>query len=263
MHIVVCIKQVPDTKNVRIDPDTHTLVRQGVESIINPFDLFAVEAALRLKEKHGARITVVTMGPPQAEEALREVMSRGVDDAVLLSDRAFAGSDTWATSITLASAVKKMGDVDLVICGKQAIDGDTAQVGPEMATFLDLPHATFVKQIVVPDDEHLKIVRQTDEGTEVWRLPLPALITVVKDVGEPRVPSLKHKMRAQKTVIPVWGAADLGLAADQIGLAGSFTQVVRVFSPPRRSDQIILEGEAGEQAEQLYDLLKAAKVPGI
>lgn len=263
MHIVVCIKQVPDTKNVRIDPDTHTLVRQGVESIINPFDLFAAEAALRLKDRHGAKITVITMGPPQAETALREVMARGVDEAVLLSDRAFAGSDTWATATALAAAVKKLSPVDLVICGKQAIDGDTAQVGPELATFLDFPQAAWVKGLDLVSERELKIHRQTDEGTEVWKLPLPALITVVRDVGEPRVPSLKHKLRAKKAAIPVWGAADLGLAPDQVGLAGSFTQVVRVFSPPRRSDQILLEGDATQQAEQLYDLLKAAKVPGI
>ena len=147
MHIVACIKQVPDTKNVRIDPDTHTLVRQGVESIINPFDMFAVEAALKIKDATGARVTVITMGPPQATEALRETLSLGVDDAILLSDRAFAGSDTWATSTTISAAVRKMGDVDLILCGKQAVDGDTAQVGPEAATLLDIPYATFAKRI--------------------------------------------------------------------------------------------------------------------
>src|SRR5512146_899201 len=163
MHIVVCIKQVPDAKNVRIDPNTHTLVRQGVECIINPFDLFAVEAALKLKDAYNARVTVITMGPPQADEALRDTLSRGVDDAVLLSDRAFAGSDTWATSTTLAAAIRKLGDVDIVLCGKQAIDGDTAQVGPEMAALLDIPYATFVKKIELPDGGSIIAVRQTDE----------------------------------------------------------------------------------------------------
>jgi electron transfer flavoprotein beta subunit len=263
MHIAVCIKQVPDTKNVRIDPDTHTLVRQGVECIINPFDLFAVEAALKIKDENQARVTVITMGPPQAEEALRETISRGVDDAVLLSDRAFAGSDTWATSTTLAAAVRKLKDVDLVLCGKQAVDGDTAQVGPEMATLLDIPFATFVKKIETMDGTHLKVTRQTDEGTEVWKLPTPALITVIKEVGEPRLPSLRHKMRAKKVEVPVWGAADLGLDPDRVGLCGSFTQVVRVFSPPRRSDRVIIEGTVEEQADQLYRYLKEAKVPGI
>ncbi len=263
MHVVVCIKQVPDAKNVRIDPDTHTLVRQGVDSIINPFDLFAVEAALRLKDAHGARVTAVTMGPPQAEEALRDTLSRGVDDALLLSDRAFAGADTWATAGTLAAAVRKMGDVDLIFCGKQAVDGDTAQVGPELATILDIPYATLVKDFQLLEGGHLKAVRRTDEGTEIWKLPLPALVTVLRDVGDPRVPSLKHKMRAKKADIPVWGPGDLGLDPDAVGLSGSYTQVVRVFSPPRRSDRILIQGAVEEQVEQLYRYLKEAKVPGL
>ena len=263
MHIVACIKQVPDTKNVRIDPDTHTLVRQGVESIINPFDMFAVEAALKIKDASGARVTVITMGPPQATEALRDTLSLGVDDAILLSDRAFAGSDTWATSTTISAAIRKMGDVDLVLCGKQAVDGDTAQVGPEAATLLDIPYATFVKRIELFDAGHLKVTRQTDEGTEIWKIPMPALVTVIKEIGEPRLPSLRHKMRAKKAQIPVWGAADLGLDPNSIGLCGSFTQVIRVFSPPRRSNRIRIQGTVEEQAEQLYQVLKEAKVPGI
>lgn len=263
MHIAVCIKQVPDTKNVRIDPDTHTLVRQGVESIINPFDLFAVEAALQLKEKTGARVTAITMGPPQAHEALRDTLSRGVDDAVLVSDRAFAGSDTWATSKTLAATIRKLGAVNLILCGKQAIDGDTAQVGPEMATLLDIPYATFAKRLEPLDEQHLKVTRQTDEGMEVWKVPFPALVTVIKEVGEPRLPSLRHKMRASKATIPTWGAADLGLDADSVGLAGSYTQVVRIFSPPRRSDRVLIQGAVEEQAAELYRHLKEAKVPGL
>ncbi|NLI32714.1 MAG: electron transfer flavoprotein subunit beta/FixA family protein [Deltaproteobacteria bacterium] len=263
MHIVVCIKQVPDAKNVRIDPDTHTLVRQGVESIVNPFDLFAVEAALKIKDASNARITVITMGPPQAEEALRDVLSRGVDDAVLLSDRAFAGSDTWATSTVLAAAIRKLGNVDLIFCGKQAIDGDTAQVGPETATMLDIPYATFVKKIESLDERHLKVTRQTDEGVEVWKVPMPALITVIKEMGEPRMPSLRHKMRAKKAEISVWGAADLGLDHEAVGLSGSYTQVVRVFSPSRRGNRVMIQGSVEEQVEELYKLLKEAKVPGL
>ena len=246
MHIVVCIKQVPDTKSVRMDPDTHTLVRQGVESIINPFDLFAVEAALRLKDAcPQTRVTAVTMGPPQAADALRDTLSRGVDDAVLLSDRAFAGADTWATSTTLSAAIRKMGDVDLVICGKQAVDGDTAQVGPETAAMLDIPYATFVKAVRF-EAEFMIATRQTDEGAEVWKLP-----------------SLRHKMRAAKAQIPVWGAADIGVDPNAVGLCGSFTQGVRVFSPPRRSDRTLLEGSVEEQAEQLYDHLKKLRAPGL
>ena len=263
MHILVCIKQVPDTKNVRIDPDTHTLVRQGVESIVNPFDLFAVEAALRIKDQCGARVTVLTMGPPQAEEALRDTLSLGVDDAILLSDRAFAGADTWATSTTLSAAVRKIGNLDLILCGKQAIDGDTAQVGPETATLLDIPYATFVKKIELLDGNHVKVTRQTDEGIEVWKVPTPALITVLKEVGEPRLPSLRHKMRAKKASIPVWGIDDLGLESDTVGLSGSFTQVVRVFSPQRRKDRVLIEGAVESQVEELFNYLKQAKVPGI
>lgn len=263
MHIVVCIKQVPDAKNVRIDPDTHTLVRQGVESIINPFDMFAVEAALRLKDVSDAKVTTMTMGPPQAEAALRDTLALGVDDAVLLSDRAVAGSDTWATSKVLAAAVKKMGDVDLICCGKQAIDGDTAQVGPEVATLLDIPYATFVKSVEILDSKSLKVARQTDEGVELWKVPMPALLTVLKEVGEPRVPSLKHKMRAKKAPIPVWGISELGLDPKEVGLAGSFTQVVRVFSPPRRGNRVMIEGTIEEMADQLFRHLKEAKAPGL
>lgn len=263
MHIVVCIKQVPDTKNVRIDPDTHTLVRQGVESIINPFDMFAVEGALKIKDQNGARVTVVTMGPPQAAEALRETLGLGVDDAVLLSDRAFAGSDTWATSTTLAAAIRKMGDVDLILCGKQAVDGDTAQVGPEMAALLDFPYATFVKKIELEEDGFLRVARQTDEGVEIWKIQLPALMTVIKELGEPRVPSLRHKMRAKKAEIPVWGNGELGLDPNSTGLCGSFTQVVRVFSPQRRGNRVQLEGPVEHQAEQLFQYLKKARVPGL
>lgn len=262
MHIAVCIKQVPDAKNVRIDPNTHTLVRQGVDSIINPFDLFAVEAALRLKDQNGARVTALTMGPPQAVEALRDTLSRGVDDAVLVSDRAFAGADTWATSITLSAAIRKMGDVDLIFCGKQAIDGDTAQVGPEMATILDIPYATFVKKIEL-EDRSLKVTRQTDEGAALWKVPLPALITVLKEVGEPRIPSLKNKMRAKKAEIPVWTVNDLGLDPEKVGLCGSHTQVVRVFSPPVRSDRVLIGGTIEDQVEQLYRYLKEARVPHL
>ena len=263
MHVVVCIKQVPDTKNIRIDPDTHTLVRQGVESIINPFDLFAVEAALKIKDQSGARVTALTMGPPQAKEALQETLSRGVDDAILLSDLAFAGSDTWATANTLSAAVRKIGDVDLIICGKQAVDGDTAQVGPEIGALLDIPFATFVKKIEKVDDGHLKVARQTDEGTEVWKVPLPALLTVIKELGEPRMPSLKNTLRAKKAPITIWGATDLGLDPNAVGLCGSYTQVVRVFSPPRRTNRVLIQGTIEEQAEKLYQSLKQAKVPGL
>ncbi len=264
MHIVICIKQVPDTKNVRIDPKTNTLVRQGVESITNPFDLYAIEAALQLKDSLGAKTTVITMGPPQAEESLREALSMGVDEAVLLSDRAFAGADTWATSRTLAEAIRKMDPVDLIVCGKQAIDGDTAQVGPEVAMLLDLPCVTYVKKIDVEDGNgSMKVERATDTGYEILKVQLPAVITVIREIGEPRIPGLRHKIRSKKQEIPVWGAKDLGLDPEEVGLQGSYTQVVKVFSPPPRGERQMLSGSVEEMARELVKILKSANIPGF
>jgi len=265
VHIVVCVKQVPETQNVRIDPATNTLIRQGVASILNPFDHFALEAALSVKDmnKSGVKVTVLTMGPPQAKEVLVDALSRGADDAVLLSDRAFAGADTWATSYTLSAAIKKMGDVDLVICGKQAIDGDTAQVGPELATLLDIPYATYVSRIEFVEPRVLRVTRQTDEGTALWKIPLPALLTVLKDVGRLRVRSYRATLRARRYEIPVWSAADLGLSEDTVGLKGSFTQVIKVFSPQRVKERVMIEGSVQEQAARLYELLKEQGVPGL
>lgn len=265
MHIVVCVKQVPETQNVKIDPATNTLIRQGVASILNPFDHFALEAALRIKDmnRSGVKVTVVTMGPPQAKEVLIDALSRGADDAILLSDRAFAGADTWATSYTLASAIRKLGSVDLVLCGKQAIDGDTAQVGPELATLLDIPYATCVSRIEFMEPGVLKVFRQTDEGIAVWKVPLPALLTVLKDVGALRVRSYRATLRARRYSVPVWGIADLGLSEENVGLKGSFTQVIRVFSPQRVKDRVFIEGSAAEQAARLYELLKEQGVPGL
>jgi electron transfer flavoprotein beta subunit len=263
MHVVVCIKQVPDAKNVRIDPETCTLVRQGVESIVNPHDWYAVEAALRFRDEYGGKVTALTMGPPQAEEALRETVALGVDEAVLLSDRAFAGADTWATSLTLARAVKKLGPVDLVICGKQAIDGDTAQVGPGLAAHLDQPYTTYARRLELQDGGQLRAERVTDFGYEVVQMSLPAVVTVVREIGDPRMPGLKHKMRARKLEVPVLGAADLNLDPEEVGLQGSFTQVVRIFSPPPRCDREMINGEVEEQAEKLIQLLKEAKVSGL
>ncbi len=263
MHVVVCIKQVPDAKNVRIDPETCTLVREGVESIVNPHDWYAVEAALRFRDEYGGKVTALTMGPPQAEEALREIVALGVDEAVLLSDRAFAGADTWATSLTLARAVEKLGPVDLVICGKQAIDGDTAQVGPGLAAHLDQPYTTYARRLELQDGGQLRAERVTDFGYEVVQMSLPAVVTVVREIGDPRMPGLKHKMRARKLEIPVLGAADLNLDPEEVGLQGSFTQVVRVFSPPPRCDREMISGEVEEQVEKLIQLLKEAKVSGL
>ncbi|MBU0513525.1 MAG: electron transfer flavoprotein subunit beta/FixA family protein [Proteobacteria bacterium] len=255
MRIAVCLKQVPDTTEVRIDPETNTLVRQGVASIINPFDLFALEAALRLKEAAGGTVTLLSMGPPQAEEALREGLGFGADEAVLLTDRAFAGADTWATSLTLAAAIRHLGPFDLVVCGKQAIDGDTAQVGPGLAQHLGWPFVAGVKAFEVPGEGRLRLSRMMDDGYQVVEMDLPGLLTVVREVGEPRPPSLKAKMRAKKAEIKSLGAADLGLDEGRVGLAGSFTQVVKVFAPTLRAEREMIEGEAAVQARRVLDKL--------
>ena len=256
MNIIVCIKQVPDTTNVRIDPETNTLVRSGVQSIINPFDAYAIEEGIRLKEKFGGLVTIITMGPPQAEEALREAISLGADEAVLVSDRAFAGSDTWATSYTLSKTIQKIGKFDIIICGKQAIDGDTAQVGPGIAAFLDIPQITFVKKIEDIKDSLMRAERMTEEGYDIVESPLPCLITVVKEINEPRLPSLKGKMRAKKAEIKKLQAKDLDADPDLLGLKGSPTKVVKIFTPPPRKGGQILEGEVKDISGKLVDLLK-------
>lgn len=257
MKILVCIKQVPDAKDVRLDPKTNTLAREGVESIMNPYDRHALEEAVAIKEKQGGVVTVITMGPPQAEAVLREAIACGADEGVLISDRAFAGADTWATSYTLAQAVQTLGGFDLILCGKQAIDGDTAQVGPGLACRLRLPFAACIQKTRKVTAEAIEVERMMDDGFDVLRLPLPALMTVVKDINEPRVASLKGKMKAKKAVIQQLSAADIGADPQCIGLAGSPTQVVRVFSPEPRGDRKIFSGSVAEQVDQLVACLKA------
>jgi len=262
MHIVVCIKQVPETADVRINPETNTLMREGVQSIINPFDMYAIEEGVRVKEKTGGRVTAISMGPPQAEAALREAVAMGVDAGVLISDRAFAGSDTWATSYTLATAIRKLGDVDLVLCGKQASDGDTAQVGPGIATQLDLPQITYVRKIEELEAKRVVAERLLETGFESVEAPLPCLLTVVKEINEPRLPSLKGKMAARKAQIPVWTAADIGADPARIGLQGSPTKVVRIFTPPPRQGGEILRGEPEAIVPRLAEKLRGVLVGG-
>jgi electron transfer flavoprotein beta subunit len=257
MKILVCVKQVPDAKDVRLDPQTNTLAREGVESIMNPYDRHALEEAVAIKEKQGGDVTVLTMGPPQAEAVLREAIACGADEGVLVSDRAFAGADTWATSYTLAKAVQSLGSFDLILCGKQAIDGDTAQVGPGLACRLRLPFAACVQKTRAVTADSIDVERMMDDGFDVLRLPLPALITVVKDVNEPRVASLKGKMKAKKAEIKRLSAADIGADPQCVGLAGSPTQVVRVFSPEPRGNRKLFTGSVEEQVDQLVDCLKA------
>lgn len=251
MNIIVCVKQVPDAKDVRLDPKTNTLAREGVESIMNPYDQHALEEAVRIKETLGGEVTVLTMGPPQAEAVLRQAISCGADNGVLVSDRAFAGADTWATSYTLGKAITALGACDLVLCGKQAIDGDTAQVGPGLAMRLGIPYITCVQKVRQADATGLVVERMMDDGYDVIKIGYPALLTVVKDVNQPRVPSLKGTMKAKKAVIKTLNAADIEADSASIGLPGSPTQVVRVFPPEARGERCVLTGDIDEQIEQL------------
>lgn len=265
MNIIVCIKQVPDTTEVKINPETGTLIREGVPSIVNPFDTYAIEEGLRLKEKFGGKVTVISMGPPQALEALKEAVAMGADEAILLSDRAFAGSDTWATAYTLSQAIRKLGAFDIILCGKQAIDGDTGQVGPGIARQLDITQLTYVFKIqkLDPDAGTIVVERLLEEGREVVAGKLPALLTVVKDINQPRYPTFLGIRRATKMQIPVWTAADLsGVDQGKLGLKGSPTQVVRVFNPPKREGKVeIIHADSVDQAAaMLADKLLAEKV---
>ncbi len=264
MKICVCIKQVPATTDVKIDPETNTLIREGIENQINPFDLYALEEAVRTKERRIAEgdqstVTAISMGPPWAEEALREAISLGADDAILLSDKAFAGADTWCTSYTLAKALQKINP-DLIFCGMQAIDGDTGQVGPGIAAHLNYAQAAYVAKIEFIDNRKLVARRLIEEGYEVVEVALPAVLTVVKEINEPRTPSLRGKMNAKKAQIPVWGPADIGADPEKIGLRGSPTQVIKVMTPPCRAGGAKYEGEPDELAEKLYDVLKCLEV---
>lgn len=268
MNIVVCIKQVPDTTDVKIDPKTNTLIREGVVSIVNPFDMYAIEEGVRLKERFGGKVIVLTMGPLQAQEVLREAVSIGADEAVHLSDRVFAGSDTWATGLILAKAIEKIaqeifggpGQVDLVICGKQASDGDTAQVGPGIAAHLNLPQATYVRKIdtvhLDTDPRIIVVERLLEEGYELLEARLPALITVVKEINEPRLPSLRGKMKARAAKIITWRSADLNVDENYVGLKGSPTQVIKIFTPPHKEGGKIFKGEPEEVVTQLVVELK-------
>jgi electron transfer flavoprotein beta subunit len=250
MHIVCCVKQVPDTTQVKIDPVTNTLVRGGVESICNPYDLVATEAAIRLTEKYGGKVTVITMGIPQAEAQLRDCLALGANEAVLLSDRALAGADTLATSYTLSCAISKLSATDpvqIVMCGKQAIDGDTAQTGPGVATRLGFTQLTYVSEIVNLDTEnnHITVRREIEGGSQIIESKLPVLLTVELELATPRYASLTSLIRAIRHPITVWGAKDLGCSADQLGLKGSPTSVRTIFAPPPRKGGPVFDSRDG------------------
>lgn len=256
MHFVVCIKQVPDSRDASLDPHDHRLVREGVPAIINPFDMYAIEEGLRLKARTGGLVTVISMGPPRAEEALREAIAMGADNGILLSDPAFAGSDTWATSYTLSMAIRKIDDCTLILCGKQSSDGETAQTGPGIAMHLDLPQITCVRKIEEMTDKTIVAERMLEKGYEVVESSLPCVLTVVKEINEPRYPSLKGKMAARRAVIQKWTAKDMDADPARLGLNGSPTRVVRTFMPVQRLNGEMIDGDPDEMVARLVDKLK-------
>lgn len=260
LNIVVCIKQVPETTEVKFDEETGRLKREGVSAVVNPFDEYAIEEALRLKEKHGGKVHVLTMGPPWAEDALRDAIAMGSDEAWLATDRAFAGADTWATSLTLAKCIERIGDVDLVICGLKTTDGDTGQTGPEIAEHLGIPHVCYVNEVKEIKDGRMTLRRIMDDGIEVLDAPLPLLFTVSKDINHPRLATLRGRLNAKKAEIKSITNEDLQLDPEEIGLDGSFTRVVKIFEPEEHEAGEIIEGPPDELAEAIYMRLKEFKV---
>ena len=254
MKIVVCLKQVPDTNQVKIDPVTGTLVREGVPSIINPEDKNALEEALRLKDENGATVTVISMGPPQAEAALREAMAMGADDAILISDRAFAGADTLATSHALAGALKKL-EYDIIFAGRQAIDGDTAQVGPEIAEHLELPQVTYVEKVDV-DGDKLTVRRALENGYEVLEVQTPCLLTAIKELNEPRYMSMKNIFGLFEREIKVWSADDIDVDKALLGLKGSPTKVKRSMTKEAKGQGEVVNMPVKEAAAYAASKLK-------
>lgn len=247
MKIIVCVKQVPDTNEVKIDPVKGTLIREGVPSILNPDDANALEEALKIKDRDpDAHITVITMGPPQAKEALRECIAMGADDAVLLSDRILSGSDTWATSNALAAAVRKLGDYDLIFTGRQAIDGDTAQVGPQLAEKLGLPQATYVTEFAM-DGRKITVKRALEDGYEILKLKMPCLLTAVKELNCPRYMPVRGIYKAAKFDIKVWSAADIGADLTTVGLQASPTNVFKSFTPVKKGGGMIVAGDSAKE----------------
>lgn len=261
MKILVCVKQVPNTNEVKINPKTGTLIRDGVESILNPDDDNALEAALQIKDADGdTTVTVISMGPPQAKEVLVECMAKGADDSVLLSSRAFGGADTWATSNTIAGAIKRIADYDIIFAGRQAIDGDTAQVGPQIAEKLGIPQVTYVERILSCKDGKVTVRRQLEDGYEVIEAPMPCLLTVVKELNTPRYMSVKGIYEAYEKDITVWNENDIPVRAEEIGINSSPTKVFRSFTPDPKGKGVMIEGTPKEAAAKVIGELKKKHV---
>ena len=261
MNIIVCIKQVPDTQDVKMDPERGTLIREGVKSIVNPFDLYALEEGIRIKERTGkGTVVALTMGPPQAEEALKEAIAMGVDRGILITDKAFAGAETLATSYTLAKAIEKIGLPWVIVCGRQAIDGDTAQVGPELAAWLDVPQITYVSKILEIDEKKIKAERLTDYGYDVVEATVPCVITVNKEINEPRLPSLRGMMKAKRFKPEIWDSSSMNVDGRYIGLEGSPTRVIKIFAPPQKSGGEKHEGTPEELAKIIVKKFEKLKI---
>lgn len=256
MKIIVCIKQVPEGLDVKVDPITKRIIREGVKSIINPYDLYAIEEGIRLKERFGGEVWVISMGPPQAESAIREAIGMGIDNGILLSDRKFAGSDTLATSYTLSLGIKKIGDFDIIICGRETLDGSTGQVGPGIAEHLKIPYITYVSKIIDIKENQIECKRLMEDHYEIIRTKLPVLITVVKEINEPRIPSLKNMLRAKKIEIPIWNAEDLNGNNELFGQDGSPTRVIDVWTQTITKEGKKIEGEPEKLAEEIISQLK-------
>lgn len=263
MRIIIPIKQVPETNAVKMDEETGTMVRDGVQAIVNPLDLYAIELAIQLRESSDdpdSEVIAITMGPPNAQVALREAISMGVDSAVLISDRAFAGADTWATSYVLAAAIQKLPPADLILCGERATDGDTGQVGPGIAAFMDLPVATYVGRFDSIQKNACRVHRLVETGYEVLDVQMPAVITVVKEVADPRLPTLRGKQKSRKTDIPILTAEDLDVDPSKLGLNGSPTRVVKISRPKvaRTCEKLPATDEASinTAADRIVDFLK-------
>ncbi len=263
MHILACVKQTPKSDNVKIDPATGCLIRSGTESAMNPFDEYALEAAVCLKEQLGGTISVITMGPPAAENVLRDSIARGADKVYQLGDMAFAGSDTWSTSYALATGAQKINSlekIDVILCGKQTNDSDTGHIGPQISAWLKWPNAAFVRRIVKADDKSITVERLTESGTDVLELPYPCVISVVKEISNPRVCSVQGRMAAKRAEVIKWTADDIGADKTKLGVKNCPTHVVKSFSPKRNTQAVVVAGANGkEKAAKLVELLKENK----
>lgn len=260
MHIVACVKQTPKSDNVKIDPATGCLIRSAAASAMNPFDEYAVEEAVMLKEQVGGKVSVLTMGPPQAQAVLRDSIARGADTAYQLGDVAFAGSDTWSTSYALSKGIEKINaqeKVDVVLCGKQTNDSDTGHIGPQISAWLNWPNAAFVKKVISVGEKSIRVERLTEDGSEILDLPYPCVISVVKDINKPRVRSVKGRLAAKRAQITAWTADDIGADKSKLGVKNCPTNVVKSFVPVREVCAVCVPGStAKERGAKLVELLK-------